>query len=95
MKFKIKLTMGDGTPERILVTNMFVICEWERLENKSVQDTIRYSDMVCWAWLLCKLAGDKVPDTWRKWLSANPDLECTAVADENPNLTGLELTEGN
>tara|TARA_R110000824_G_scaffold313875_2_gene500731 strand:- start:209 stop:502 length:294 start_codon:yes stop_codon:yes gene_type:complete len=97
MKVKLKLDLADGKAERELTTNLFVICEWEKTENRRVSDGkgIGYSDLVCWAYNLVKLAGDKVPKTWREWLEQNPDMQVTAVDQTDPNPTGLELTEGN
>ena len=97
MKVKLKLDLADGKPERDLTTNLFVICEWEKTENRRVSDGkgVGYSDLVCWAYNLVKLAGDKVPDTWRKWLEQNPDMQVTALDETDPNPTGLELTDGN
>ena len=97
MKVKLKLDLGNGKPEREFTTNLAVICGWEYLENRRVSDGkgIGYSDLVCWAFLLAKGAGDKVPKTWREWLEQNPDMQLTAVDQTDPNPTGLELTEGN
>ena len=43
----------------------------QKLENRKVSDGkgIGYSDIACWAYHLCKLAGDPVPDNWREWLA--------------------------
>ena len=53
MRLKLKVDLGDGTEVRELTTNMFVICEWERTENRKTSDGkgIGYSDLVCWAYI--------------------------------------------
>jgi len=44
--------------------------------------------------LLC-LKGEKLPDTWQKWVAENPDMEILPVVDEtNPNPTDA-ATVGN
>ena len=97
MKVKLELDLQDGRGKRILTTNMFVVCEWERTENRKVSDgkDIGYSDLVCWAYNLCKLAGDPVPDNWRAWLKQYPDMDLTSLDETNPNPTALALTEDN
>jgi hypothetical protein len=45
--------------------------------------------MCCWAYILCKLAGDKVPGTWREWVAEHPDMEITPIdetTDETPTI---------
>ena len=56
---------------------------------------IGYSDIACWAYHLCKLAGDTVPDTWREWVKQHPNMDLTSVDETNPNPTALALTEDN
>ena len=60
MKVKLELDLQDGRGKRTMTTNMFVVCEWEKLENRKVSDGkgIGYSDIACWAYHLCKLAGE-------------------------------------
>jgi hypothetical protein len=41
---------------------------------------------------LCKLAGDKVPATWREWVNENPNMTITPInelVDETPFIEGL------
>lgn len=89
MKQKLTVDIHDGTEIRELTTNLFVICEWEKTENRKVSDGkgIGYNDLVCWAWNLLKLAGEKLPATYREWVKLNPDMEIKAVDDTDPNLT--------
>jgi hypothetical protein len=97
MKVKLELDLQDGRGTRTMTTNMFVVCEWEKLENRKVSDGkgIGYSDIACWAYHLCKLAGDSVPDTWREWVKQHPNMDLTSVDETNPNPTALALTEDN
>ena len=89
MRLKLKVDLGDGTEVRELTTNMFVICEWERTENRKTSDGkgIGYSDLVCWAYHLLKLQGEKMPATYRDWVKANPNMTIEAVDETAPNLT--------
>ena len=94
MKVKLSINLGDGKPEREMVTNMLAIVDWERTENRRSADGkgIGFSDMCCWAYTLCKLAGDKVPATWREWVTEHPNMTITPineVADETPFIEGL------
>ena len=94
MKVKLSIDLGDGKPAREMVTNMLAIVDWERTENRRSADGkgIGFSDMCCWAYTLCKLAGDKVPANWREWVAENPDMTITPnneVADETPFIEGL------
>ena len=97
MKVKLSVDLHNGTPPVELVTNMYVVCEWEKLENRKVSDGkgIGYTDLACWAYHLCKLAGDTVPDNWREWVKQHPDMDLTSVDETNPNPTALALTEDN
>jgi len=96
MRVKLKVEYNNGTPAVELTTNMYVVCEWEKLENRKVSDGkgIGYSDLCCWAYLILQVRGDTLPDTWRKWVKANPDLEINAVDQTDPNPTALAVTEG-
>jgi len=96
MKIKIKVEMNDGTPAVELTTNLFVVCEWERIENRKVSDGkgIGYSDLCCWAYLIFQMRGDTLPGDWRKWVKANPTMEISGVDETVGNPTGLALTEG-
>lgn len=93
----MRVDLKDGNGERELTTNMFVVCEWEKLENRKISDGkgIGYGDMACWAYLLCKLAGDKVPANWREWVKQYPEMTLEAIDETNPNLTALALTDDN
>ena len=89
MKLKMKLDLHDGTELRDLTTNLFVVCEWERTENRKVSDGkgIGYSDLVCWAYHLLKLAGEKLPANYREWVKLNPNMTIEAVDETDPNPT--------
>ena len=100
MKLRLKIDLQDGTGPRVLNTNLFVIAEWERLENRRVSDGrgIGASDMACWAYIMLGIKGETLPATWREWLKANPDVEIgvedatdvnptdAATGDNSPNL---------
>ena len=96
MKVKIKVELNDGTPAIELTTNLFIVCEWERLENRKVADGkgIGYSDLCCWAYLIFQMRGDTLPADWRKWVKANPTMEISGVDETVGNPTGSALTEG-
>jgi len=96
MKIKIKVEMNDGTLAVELTTNLFVVCEWERIENRKVADGkgIGYSDLCCWAFLIFQMRGDTMPADWRKWVKANPTMEISGVDETVGNPTGSALTEG-
>ena len=83
MRVKLKIDLKDGREPRTMVTNMLAIVEWEKTENRRSADGkgIGFVDMCCWAYILCKLAGDKVPGTWREWVAEHPDMEITHVPD--------------
>ena len=71
---KIKLTLTRGDKKELLITNLFAISEWERLENRRVSDGrgIGASDMACWAYIMLGIKGETLPATWREWLKQNP-----------------------
>ena len=94
MKIKLTLTRADITEK--LSTNLFVIAEWERLENRRVSDGrgIGASDLACWVHTLLVIKGEKVPATWREWLKQNPDVEIAAEDATDPNPTDA-ATDGN
>jgi len=96
MKVKIKVELHDGTPAVELTTNLFIVCEWERIENRKVADGkgIGYSDLCCWAYLIFQMRGDTMPGDWRKWVKANPTMEISGVDETVGNPTGSALTEG-
>ena len=87
---KIKLTLTRGDKKELLITNLFAISEWERLENRRVSDGrgIGVSDYCCWAYSLLALKGETLPPTWRQWLKENLSMECAPVGEEEiPNPT--------
>jgi hypothetical protein len=91
MRVKLRVDLQDGRGEREMVTNMLAIVEWEKLENRRSADGkgIGFADMCCWAYVLCKLAGDKVPGTWREWVAEHPDMTIIPVeetTDETPTI---------
>ena len=87
MRLQLKVDLKDGTEIRELTTNLFVICEWEKTENRKVSDGkgIGYSDLVCWAYHLLKLAGEKLPPTYRDWVKQNPNMTIEAVDETDPH----------
>lgn len=93
---KIKLSLTRGEIKEQLSTNLFVIAEWERLENRRVSDGrgIGASDLACWVHTLLVIKGEKLPATWREWLKENPDVEIAAEDATDPNPTGA-ATAGN
>ena len=70
MRLKLKVDLQDGVAPVELTTNMFVICEWEKTEGRKISDGkgIGYTDLVCWAYNLLKLSGQKMPATYRDWV---------------------------
>ena len=89
MQIKLRVDLKNGKPARELRTNMLAIVEWEKTENRRTADGkgIGFADLCCWAYTLCKLAGDKVPGTWREWVAEHPDMEITPIeetTDETP-----------
>ena len=97
MKLKLAIDLKDGRGVREMNTNLFVIAEWERNENRKVTDGkgIGVTDMACWAYTLCKLAGDQVPGTWQEWLQQHPDVDIEMVDQTNPNPTDGAPTVSN
>lgn len=98
MKIGLEVDLNNGEPAQTLYTNMFVITEWESLENRKISDGrgMGFGDMCCWAHIILKLAGAKLPTTWKQWVKENPEMTIVSVEDKtNPNHTGGELTEGN
>ena len=69
MRLKLKVDLHDGSDVREVTTNMFVICEWEKTEGRKISDGkgIGYSDLVCWAYHLLKIGGEKLPPNYRDW----------------------------
>jgi hypothetical protein len=94
MKIKLTVTRGEVTEQ--LSTNLFVIAEWERLENRRVSDGrgIGASDLACWVHTLLTIKGEKLPASWREWLKQNPDVEIAAEDATDPNPTDA-ATAGN
>lgn len=89
MQIKLRIDLRDGKPAREMSTNMLAIVEWEKSENRRTADGkgIGFSDLCCWAYTLCKLAGDKVPGSWREWVAQHPDMTVTTVdelVDDTP-----------
>ncbi len=97
MKLKLAIDLNDGNGIREMNTNLFIIAEWERTENRKVTDGkgIGVSDMACWAYMLCKIAGDPVPATWQEWLKQHPDVEISIEDQTNPNPTQGVTTVSN
>jgi hypothetical protein len=97
MKIKIKVDMNDGTPAVELTTNLFVVCEWERIENRRSHLTVKESATAICAVgliLILQMRGDTLPNDWRKWVKANPNMDITGADETVGNPTGLVLTEG-
>jgi len=76
MKVKLELDLQDGRGTRTMTTNMFVVCEWEKTENRKVSDGkgIGYSDIACWhityaSWLvtLCRTHGANGSNSIPTW----------------------------
>jgi len=98
MKIGLELDLKNGEPTRTLYTNMFVITEWEALENRKISDGrgMGFGDMCCWAHIILKISGAIMPATWKQWVKENPEMTIVSVTDNtNPNHTGGELTEDN
>lgn len=94
MQLTIEIDLHNGKGKRTMRTNMLSTVEWEKTENRRLQDGkgFGYSDLCCMAYVLCKLAGDKVPGTWREWVAEHPDMEINAVqevADDTPTTEEL------
>ena len=89
MRLKLKVDLNDGTTPIELMTNMFVICEWEKTEGRKISDGkgIGYTDLVCWAYNLLKLSGEKMPATYREWVRENPNMLIEAIDETDPNPT--------
>jgi len=86
---KIKLDVKRGDTVETITTTMFVIAEWERIENRRFSDGrgIGMRDLGCWAHILLKVKGEKLPESYMQWLEENPDMEITDhkdVTDPNP-----------
>ena len=89
MRLKLKVDLQYGTTPIELTTNMFVICEWEKTENRKISDGkgIGYTDLVCWAYNLLKLSGQTMPATYREWVKQNPNMTIDAIDETDPNRT--------
>lgn len=96
MKIKLIVDYGNGKEPDVLFTNLFVISEWERLENRRASDGrgLGISELACWAHTLLTLKGEKIPKTWREWLQQNPDLTITSEDKTDPNPTDAAI-DGN
>ena len=97
MRLKLKVDLQDGVEPVELTTNMFVICEWEKTEGRKISDGkgIGYTDLVCWAYNLLKLSGQKMPATYRDWVKENPNMTIEAIDETDPNHTAQAVTDGN
>jgi hypothetical protein len=44
------------------------------------------TEVTVWAYLVLKLRGEKLPDTWREWVKENPEMIITSEdkTDVNP-----------
>ena len=89
MKLKLKVDLNNGSAPVEMTTNMFVICEWERTENRKISDGkgIGYTDLVCWAFHLLKLNGETLPPNYRDWVKANSNMTIEAIDETDPNPT--------
>ncbi len=89
MKLKLKVDLNNGSAPVEMTTNMFVICEWERTENRKISDGkgIGYTDLVCWAFHLLKLNGETLLPNYRDWVKQNPNMTIEAIDETNPNPT--------
>ena len=88
---KVKLFIdrkGDGENIETVFTNLFVITEWERIENRRASDGRGFgmTEVTVWAYFVLKLRGEKLPDTWREWVKENPEMIITSEdkTDINP-----------
>lgn len=98
MKIGLEVDLKNGEPPQTLYTNMLVITEWEESMNRKISDGrgMGFGDMCCWAHIILKISGAKMPATWKEWVKENPEMTIVSVADKtNPNPTGGALTEGN
>jgi hypothetical protein len=99
MKIKLQLKRTPDSAPEYYYTNLFVVTEWERLERRNIQQLSAsplYSDYCCWMHTILKLKGEQVGDSWRDWISKNPELDIVPVLDEtDPNPTGAAPTAAN
>jgi len=88
MRMKLFFTLTPDGPIQVLWTSLFVIATWEQTENRRMSDGrgIGATELACWAYLILKLRGDKMPETFMKWLEENPDVDVTMEdrTDVNP-----------
>ncbi len=97
MKIKLRVTLKPDAQPREVTTNLLVISEWEKSENRKVSDGrgIGVNDLVCWAYHLFKLGGETMPPSWSEWLKQNPDMDIEAVDTTDPNPTDAAPTAAN
>ena len=96
MKIAINLKRTEDAPIETYYTNLFVITEWERLENRRVTDGrgVGASELACWLWIILKIKGEDVGSSWREWLQTNPDFQIVEGADmTDPNPTGAAVSD--
>ena len=94
MKIKLFVDYGDGKEPEVLFTNLFVIAELERLENRRASDGRGFgvSELACWAHTILTIKGEKLPKTWREWLQQNPEITITSEdkTDINPTDAAID-----
>jgi hypothetical protein len=95
MKIKLAVTLTPGDEPIEVITNLLCIAEWERTEHRKISDGkgVGITDLVAWAFFMCKQSGRLMPEaTWKEWLTNHPDMEIEAVDQTDSNPTEAAAT---
>jgi len=102
MRQAIYFKRGDDAPVETYFTTLFVITEWERIENRRLGDGRGFgATEIAWClWFILKLKGEDVGDDARAWREMlhhqHPDWIITEGRDmTDPNPTGGDHSEEN
>lgn len=90
MRQAIYVKRHADAPVETYFTTLFVITEWERIERRRLGDGLGFglTELTVCLWVILKLKGEEVGESWRDWARENSDLEIVQGVDmTDPNPT--------
>lgn len=98
MRQAIYFKRSEDAPVETYFTTLFVITEWERLENRRLGDGKGFgaTELSVCLWIILKMKGEDVGSSWREWLQANDHFQIVAGVDmTDPNPTDGDHSDEN